>query len=182
MRAIFKVRHTLIRHFIPDCAEFFLQLSKGCAFCSNKISSAVNFSFRIKSGRLSRVRLTEAINRYVSIFSWLPERSSSGTDCPLKSLGLVYCGCFSRFLLKVSFVAESAQPRTPGNKRVIESITTMAASSPPVRIKSPMEISSSTYSIRNRSSTPSYRPHTRIRCFSRQAPRQLSGYSSDPAG
>ncbi len=37
-------------------------------------------------------------------------------------------------LLKVSLTAESPQPNTPGNSLVIESTSTIAASSPPVRI------------------------------------------------
>ena len=51
-------------------------------------------------------------------------------------------------------------------KLLRESIMVSAASSPPVNIKSPREISVSTYLALNLSSTPSYLPQTRMRCFS----------------
>src|SRR5438132_243850 len=126
-----------------------------------------------RSGRRSRVRATASSRRHCAIFAWSPERSTSGTRRPRKSGGRVYCGpSRSPSREKLSACAESSLPSTPGTRRATASITASAANSPPVRMKSPSEISSSTQRS-TRSSTPSYRPQTTI-----SAPRPASSSAS----
>ncbi len=60
-----------------------------------------------------------------------------------------------------SSIALWASPRTPGISRTTASITTIAATSPPERMKSPTESSSGSRISMIRSSNPSYRPQNK---------------------
>ena len=64
----------------------------------------------------------------------------------------------------------------PGRFLAIESIRHIAPYSPPLIIKSPIDISSSTYLSINLSSTPSYLPHTTVRSVYQINNRGSSGY------
>ncbi len=86
------------------------------------------------------------------------------------SSGRVYCGQSSRpGSEKDSLTDDSRFPSTPSCKRATESITMAAGSSPPLRTKSPMEISSSARCSATRSSTPSH--SVRRSAAVRRAPR-----------
>ena len=68
-----------------------------------------------------------------STFLWSPDNSISGTFNPLKSDGLVYECPFNLPELWLSLATESSFPITPGIFLRIESITTDAAISPPLK-------------------------------------------------
>ena len=88
----------------------------------------------------------------------LPElvhRSTGGTDSPMKTSGLVYCGYSSKFPSNDSSCADASLFSTPGTRREIQSIIIIAGSSPPVSTKSPAETSSVTMRSSTRWSIPS---------------------------
>ncbi len=85
------------------------------------------------SGRLSLVRSLDLSRRHAATSLWSPEKRTSGTRLPLHSAGLVYCGYSSKSPSNVSASADPALWSTPGTRRPTASISTIAASSPPVR-------------------------------------------------
>lgn len=99
------------------------------------------------------------------ISAWWPDLRMSGTLCPIKLDGRVYCG-YSFFLFnafeKLSSSEDSSSPRTPGSSRESTSTSTIAGSSPPVRTYLPIESSMSTKLSRILWSMPSYLPHSRM--------------------
>ena len=60
--------------------------------------------------------------------------TGAGTVSPSNSRGREYCGYSSRPEEKLSVCALSSQPSTPGTSRATQSTSTIAPSSPPVRI------------------------------------------------
>src|SRR5207302_8022257 len=79
------------------------------------------------------VRCRAWARRQASICWWLPESSTSGTRRPRYSAGRVYCGWPSWSVTKESPSSDSSAPRTPGTRRATASMTTIAASSPPLK-------------------------------------------------
>ena len=96
------------------------------------------------------VRRIDCFLRQRSTFWWLPERSTSGTARPCQTSGREYCGYSSSPSQWLSSVKQTSSPRTPGTKRHTASAIIIAGSSPPVKTKSPREISSSTHSSMKR--------------------------------
>ena len=90
----------------------------------------------------------------------------SGTASELKFSGLVNTGPLRRPSLNESCSTDFSLPITPEINLENESINVNAANSPPLKIKSPTEISSSTYCDINLSSMPSYLPQMIVIFFS----------------
>ena len=112
---------------------------------------------------------------------------------PSKAWGRVNCGYSSNPCSKLSSVADSSAPRTPGIRRTQASIRAMAATSPPASTKSPRDTSSIRRALMIRSSSPSNRAQNRMapapsassrtRSWTRGAPRgerQSSGRDGPP--
>ena len=60
--------------------------------------------------------------RQAAILPWSPDMSTSGTDIPRKTRGLVYWGYSSVPAANESFAADASSPRAPGRRRTTASI------------------------------------------------------------
>ena len=109
---------------------------------------------------VSEGRNLDCSARQEAIAAWLPPNKTSGTSTPLKTRGRVYWGYSTTpGSLWVSSVRLSGSPKTPGTKRITLSINTIAVTSPPLHMKSPIEISRGLSPSLILSSKPSYLPH-----------------------
>ena len=110
------------------------------------------------------MRCSACARRQRAMRPWSPLRSTSGTSQPRNSAGRVYCGSSSSPRRpKLSVIGLTSLPMTPGTRRVTASTTRQAATSPPASTTSPTLSSSSTRCSRMRWSTPSYRPHSKLK-------------------
>ena len=89
-----------------------------------------------------------------SMSAWCPDRSTPGTSLSLQTAGRVYCGHSSRPSENESILQASSSGSTPGMKRLMASIMTVAANSPPVKMKLPIDTSSTPICSSARRSTP----------------------------
>jgi len=102
-------------------------------FATNALSLGLICAESRRSGLLSAVRIRDCSLLQASTLAWSPEIRIGGTLLPFQSSGLEYCGYSSSPSPKESSSADSPLCRTPGIILEMESIITMAGSSPPVR-------------------------------------------------
>ena len=105
---------------------------KRIKFYLDQSPSLLSFHSRYRSGRLLFVLSMDCSFLQFRIFSWCPLMSTSGTFLPKISSGRVYCGYSNSPSEKLSVCADPSLFSTPGIKRAIASIITMAGNSPPV--------------------------------------------------
>src|ERR671923_2264060 len=106
--------------------------------------------------------------RHSAIRAWSPESRISGTAQPRNSAGRVYCGYSKPPSSSAENVSSAPEPSlsAPGRRRATASATTIAGSSPPESTYGPIEIASFARCARMRSSKPSNRADSRVRCSS----------------
>ena len=117
-----------IANFLP----VYLAFSSFFMDWMNAMSFLLSSTCSISSGRRDSVSSMALSRRQRSISAWLPFSKTSGTFMPRNSAGRVYCGYSSSPSENDSVSADSLLPNTPGIKRAMQSIATIAASSPPV--------------------------------------------------
>src|SRR3989338_2532905 len=122
-------------------------------FSFSRLGGIVNFLYI--SGRLDLVLFIAISLLPTSILLLSPDNRTPGTLRPLNSAGLVYWGYSKSPDANDSNSSESLSPTTPGTSLTRLSTRAIAGISPPVKTKSPSDISSVTSFLRNRSSIPS---------------------------